>query len=155
MKRNCTLKMLWGILVATMLLSLTATAQTSGAECSLARATGTYGVSDTGTIVGVGPRAAVARLTLDAAGNINGEVTASLNGTILEGALSGTYTVKSDCTGTTSFSEVDQLGNHIAATASLVWDDNMRQFRFLFTSVTLNETPLAAVVNGDARKMVP
>jgi hypothetical protein len=105
--------------------------------------------------VGVGPRAAVGTLTLDAAGDLNGEVTASLNGTILAGTLTGTYEVKSDCTGTASFAEIDQFGDHITTKVSAVWDDNMRQLRFLFTSVTLNGTPLAIVVNGDARKLVP
>ena len=94
-------------------------------------------------------------LTLDSAGNINGEVTASLNGTILAGTLLGTYEVKSDCTGTTSFSETDQFGNHVGAKVSLVCDDNMRQLRFLFTSVTFNGTSLSTVISGDARKVVP
>jgi uncharacterized protein YdeI (BOF family) len=125
------------------------------AQCSFTRAAGTYGISDSGTVVGIGPRAAVGTLTLDAAGNLNGEVTASLNGTILAGTLSGTYEVKSDCTGTASFTEIDQFGHNIAAKVSAVWDDNMRQLRFLFTSITLNGTPLGIVINGDGRKLVP
>jgi len=154
MKHNSRIKTLAAIFATTMLVSVTATAQAGDAACSLARAAGTYGVSDSGAVVGIGPRAAVGTLTLDAAGNLNGEVTASLNGTILAGTLSGTYEVKSDCTGTASFTEIDQLGD-IAATVSVVWDDNMRQLRFLFTSVTLNGKPLSTIVIGDARKLVP
>jgi len=134
-----------------------ATAQAGDTACSLARAAGTYGVSDSGTVVGIGPRAAVALLTLDAAGNIKGKVTASLNGSVTHSTLSGTFTVNPDCTGTTSFGEFDQSGNLlITATVDLVWDANMREFRFLFTSVVLPDgTSLATVINGDARKLVP
>jgi hypothetical protein len=123
-------------------------------SCSLARAAGTYGVSDSGTVIGIGPRAAVALLTLDGAGNITGSVTASLNGSVSTGTLSGTYTVNSECTGSTTFEEYDSSGNlDISATVALVWDADMREFRFLFTSATLpNGTALATVINGDARK---
>jgi hypothetical protein len=137
--------------------SVAAPAQAGDAACSLARAAGSYGVSDSGTVVGIGPRAAVALLTLDAAGNIKGKVTASLNGSVTDSTLSGTYTVNPDCTGTTSFGEFDQSGNLlITATVALVWDAKVREFRFLFTSAVLPDgTPLQTVINGDARKLVP
>jgi hypothetical protein len=67
-------------------------------QYSLACAAGSYGVSESGTVIGIGPRAAVALLTLDAAG-INGKVTASLNGSVSKSMLSGSYTVNPDCTG--------------------------------------------------------
>jgi hypothetical protein len=155
MKHNYRRKTLAAIFATAMLVGVTATAQAGDAACSLVRAAGTYGVSDSGTVVGIGPRAAVGTLTLDAAGNLNGEVTASLNGTILAGTLSGTYEVQADCIGTATFTETDQFGEHIAANVSVVWDDNMRQLRFLFTSVTLDGTPLRIVINGDGRKLVP
>jgi len=123
-------------------------------SCSLSGAAGTYGVSDSGTIIGIGPRAAVAQLTLDAEGNIKGKVTASLNGSVSKATLSGTYTVKSSCTGTTAFGEYDPSGKLLlTATVALVWDADMREFRFLFTSVALPDgTTLATVINGDAKK---
>jgi hypothetical protein len=123
-------------------------------SCSLARAAGTYGVSDSGTIVGLGPRAAIAQLTLDRAGSINGGVTASLNGTVSSSTLSGTYAINSDCTGSTTFGEYDGSGNLLlTATVALVWDDDMREFRFLFVSVVLpNGTSLPTTVNGNAKK---
>jgi hypothetical protein len=155
MKHNSRIKTLVAIFATAMFVTVTATAQAGDAACSLARAAGTYGVSDSGTVVGIGPRAAVGTLTLDAAGKLTGEVTASLNGTILAGTLSGTYEVNSDCTGTASFTEIDQFGDNIAANVSAVWDDNMRQLRFLFTSVSLNGNPRSIIVNGDARKVVP
>jgi len=125
-------------------------------HCSFAGAAGNYGFSDSGTIVGVGPRAAVGSLSFNAAGQISGQVTASLNGGISQATLSGTYAVNPDCSGTTTFTELDQNGSPVlTATVAIAWDDNMREARFLFTSVVLaNGTPLATAINGAARKMV-
>ena len=145
------------VLVATFALSMPALAQAGDSACSFARAAGTYGVSDSGTVIGIGPRAALALLTLDTAGNINGKVTSSLNGNVTKGTLSGTYTVNPDCTGTTTFGEFDASGNPIVtATVDLVWDANMREFRFIFDSAALVNGPsLFTVINGEARKLVP
>src|SRR5262250_2205971 len=69
-------------------------------RCSLDGVAGKYGFSDSGTIVGGGARAAVGLLTFNAEGKVNGSVTASLNGSISQTTLSGTYTVNPDCSGT-------------------------------------------------------
>jgi len=143
------------VIVAVTLIASMATAdQADDHKCSLSGAAGTYGISDSGTIIGVGPRAAVALLTLDSAGNISGPVTSSLNGSVSSGTLSGTYTVNRHCTGSTSFSEYDPSGNLlVTATVALIWDADMREFRFLFTSATLpNGTSLSTVINGSGRK---
>ena len=144
------------IFAATVMFSLAATAD-DGSACSFARAAGKYGTSDSGTVVGVGPRAADALLTLDAAGNIGGPVSASLNGSVAHSTLSGTYTVNRDCTGNASFSEFDQSGNLLlTATVDFVWVNNMREILFIFTSAKLPDgTPLAIVINGNAKKLVP
>ena len=157
MKSIIASKALVMVLATTSVLGLAATGQAEDGRCSLARAVGNYGASDSGTVVGVGPRAAVAQLTLDAAGNIKGTVTSSLNGSVSSSILSGTYAVNSDCTGTTTFREFDSSGNlQVTATVALMWDDNMRAFRFLFTSAVLPDgTQLSTVINGDARKTVP
>jgi len=157
MKRN-TLPITFLILFAvTFLASTAATAQSVDSACSLARAAAKYAFSDGGTIVGIGPRAAVGLFTFDAAGNITGKVTASLGGNVGTTNLSGTYSVSPDCSGVASFSEFDQSGKLIlTATVAIVWDNSMQEARFLFTSVTLADgTPLAPVVNGDARKLLP
>jgi hypothetical protein len=144
------------VFAATIVMSTAARAD-EGNSCSFARAAGKYGTSDSGTVVGIGPRAADALLTLDAAGNIGGPVTASLNGSVAHSTLSGTYTVNRDCTGSATFSEFDQSGNLIiTATVDFVWVNNMRELLFIFTSATLaNGTPLATVINGTAKKLVP
>jgi hypothetical protein len=154
MKRNVICRMLASLSIPVTLLALLPTAY--GQSCSLARAAGSYGVSDSGTVIGIGPRAAVALLKLDGAGKIKGSVTASLKGSVSNSTLSGTYTVNRDCTGTTTFGQYDESGNLLlTATVALVWDDNMRQFRFLFTSAVLPDgTSLPTAINGDARKTI-
>ncbi len=156
MKRNI-LPITFPIVFAVAFLVSTATtAQAVDPACSLARAAGQYGFSDSGTIVGIGPRAAVGLLTFDVAGNITGKVTASLNGSVSNTNLSGTYSVNPDCTGAASFDEFDQSGKILTATVEIVWDNNMREARFVFTSVTLADgMALSPVINGDARKLVP
>jgi len=99
---------------------------------------GKYGFNDSGTVVGIGPRVATGIFTLDAAGNLlNGKATSSLNGAIAAEAFSGPYTVNSDCTGTFSLDVFDPSSGKLlfTATLNLAWDDNMRELRFIFTSV--------------------
>jgi len=83
----------------------------SNGQCPRGNATkhGTYLVSGTGTIVGVGPVSALGEITYDGQGHSTATVTLSVNGTIHSGVtVTGTYTVNSDCTG--SHSESD--GSH-------------------------------------------
>lgn len=80
-----------------------------------------------------------------------------MNGSITHSTVSGTYTVNPDCTATNIISEFDQAGNLIlTATEDAVFDDNMREIRFLFISAVLADgTSLAAAISGDARKLLP
>ena len=112
-QRNIARTTLVLVFAATLVVTMAATSQAVAGDhaCSLARAAGSYGVSDSGTVVGIGPRAAIGMVTLDAAGNLTGTVTASLNGTVTETTASGTYTVNPDCTGVANISEFDQSGN--------------------------------------------
>jgi hypothetical protein len=156
MKSNIVRRMLVNLSIPVVLTALLSTAY--GQSCSLARAAGQYGFSDSGTVVGVGPRVAVGKFTLDAAGNLNGKATSSLNGTIADETFSGTYTANSDCTGTFNNVQILDLSGNLllTITADLAWDDNMKQLRFIFTSAVLpNSTSLLTVINGEARKLVP
>lgn len=64
------------------------------------------------------------------------------------------YTVKPDCTGATSFGELGDLV--LSGAVDFVWDDNMQEIRFIFTSAVLADgTVLQLAINGDARKMDP
>lgn len=71
--------------------------------CPLLDATkhGTYVVYGTGTIVGVGPAVAVGEITYDGHGNTLATFTLNVNGNVqTHTGVPGTYTINSDCTGT-------------------------------------------------------
>ena len=140
---------------AASIVSMAASAQAEG-RCSLARAAGTYGFSTNGTVIGVGPRVSDGTITLDDDGNVtNGKATSSLNGAITHEQFSGTYSVNSDCTGSAAIAIRDLSGNLLLnVTLDSVWDDDMKQSRYVFTSATLPDgTSLLTVISADARKM--
>ena len=153
MKRNTGLKTIAITVLAMALASVVPSAVAQ--QCSLAGASGKYAFSDHGTIINVGPRAAVGLLTFQASGKVGGPVTASLDGNITQTTLSGTYAANPDCSGTATFGEYDSSGNLIlTATVAIVWDAGMREARFLFTSVVLANGPsLSVAIDGVARKL--
>ena len=153
MKSNMGQRMIAITVLAMALASVVPSA--AAQQCSLAGAAGKYAFSDHGTVVDIGPRAAVGLLTFQASGKVEGPVTASLNGTITQTTLSGTYAVNPDCSGTAAFGEYDSSGNLIlTATVAIVWDAGMREARFLFTSVVIANGPsLSIAIDGDARKL--
>lgn len=155
MKGNIARTTLGILFIATLCLSMASTTQAEGPACSLTRAAGKY--ADSISSVGLGPYAAVELLTADAAGNINGKQTSSSNGSVIRSTISGTYTVDPDCTGTVRFSRFDESGNLLSTgTLDLVWDDNMREVRFVFTSIVLPDgTPIPVVIKGEGRKLFP
>jgi hypothetical protein len=144
--------------MATLYVSLAATAQAQGPACSLALTAGKWGFSTSGTVVGIGPRSSLGIFTLDAAGNLlNGKATASLNGAVTGELFSGTYTVNPDCTGKSAINVTDLSGNKLfTGTLDLLFDENGREFRAIFTSVT---TPtgiaLGTVINAEAKRVFP
>lgn len=78
-----------------------------GGVCTLASLRGSFGFTSTGTLLVpavpppfVGPFAEAGIQTFDGRGNTTGTATISANGNIFRNAaISGTYTVKTDCTG--------------------------------------------------------
>ena len=85
-------------------------AQAQGkATCTTAAVHGTFGFHATGSYVGVGPAAVIGQLILDGSGNIAGQESGSVNGTIFSGVLIlGGYTINSDCTGTAKLNPAGQ-----------------------------------------------
>ena len=134
--------------------SISVPAHAGDRPCSLARSAGNYGFTDSGTVVGIGPRTAVGVFTFDGAGNLqNGVATSSLNGSIAQETFSGTYTVNSDCTGTLSAKIYAGGSELFAVTLNLSFDEDMRHIRGIFTSVTEPDgTALTTVVGLDAAK---
>jgi hypothetical protein len=111
-------KVLILVLVALPLMCLSAVAQDgNGFTCTVAKVAGTWGYSETGTIVIIEPStkevlrqvpyASVGSFTIDSDGNVSGARTASQGGDIISAAIKGIATVNSDCTGTLSLSFYD------------------------------------------------
>lgn len=127
-----------------------------GVGCSLASVAGNWGFTSNGTVVGIGPRDSLGIFTLDGAGNlVNGKATASLNGSVTDETFAGTYSVNPDCTGKLGVVISDLSGNKIlTATLDLVFDDNVRQLRAIFTSAVLpNGPPLGTVITVEAKRL--
>jgi hypothetical protein len=159
MKPNSACKILGTISLAVLFILLVPTARAQDeTRCSNVTVAGKWGFTTNGTVVGIGPRDSLGIFTLDEAGNLlNGKATASLNGSITDEAFSGTYTVNPDCTGKLTIEIFDLLGNKIlTATLAIVFDDNVRELRAMFTSAVLpNGTPLATVITVQAKRVFP
>ena len=99
-------------------------------ECSNASIKGPYGFSCEGTIVEVGPLAAIGVFTADGPGHGSEVETLSLNGQLSQGVFRrDTYTVEADCTG--SFESTGPDGSVIHN--DFVIDDNEKEIRLIAT----------------------
>lgn len=153
MKHQIVYTCLATFVVIALILSTAGPAQ-AGGRCSIALSAGHFGFTDTGTVVGIGPRTAVGVFTLDGAGKlVDGVGTSSLNGSVAQETFSGTYTVNGDCTGTGAATIYASGTETLALTFNLSFDDNMKEMRAIFTSATLPDgTPLPTVITLQARK---
>ena len=98
--------------------------------CSNASIKGTYGFSCEGTLVGVGPIAAIGVFTADGKGHGSEVETVSVNGEISRGVVRmDTYTVEADCTGTFESTGPDRSVIH----NDFVIDDNKKEMRLIAT----------------------
>ena len=125
--------------------------------CSNASAAGRWGFTTNGTVVSIGPRDSLGIFTLDGAGNLlNGKATSSLNGSVTDETFSGTYSVNPDCTGKFSIEIFDLSGNKLlTATLNIVFDDNVRELRAMYTSAVLpNGTPLGTVITAQGKRLL-
>jgi hypothetical protein len=83
------------------------------ATCTNAGVKGAFGVQSTGTFLTIGPVAFNGLLTLDGSGNLTGTASGSVDGQIFsQQSLSGTYQIKSNCTGTMTFQVSGQQAQH-------------------------------------------
>lgn len=112
------------------------------ATCTKAGVKGAFGVQATGAFITIGPVAFNGLLTLDGAGNLSGTESGSVAGQIFsQQSVSGTYTVKSNCTGTLTFQVSGQQAQH----ASLVVVNGG-------AGMILLETDSGTVVSGSGQK---
>ena len=124
-----------------------------GKGCSTATLTGTFAYTATGFLVAppqsAGPFASVGTQTFDGNGGTTATATVSLNGNILNVAITGTYTVNPDCTGSMTLNITSQnppvsLTNHL----SFAIGDNGAEFRAI-------QTDPGVIVTGAGRKQFP
>jgi hypothetical protein len=125
--------------------------------CSNAGAAGAWAYTETGTVApatGTVPFAAVARYTLDEAGNLVGTATSSSGGSVSNVTLKGKGSVNADCTSTLIVG-VYAAGILVrTATFALVYVDNEQGARALVTSLVLaSGVNVPAVLSVDARKL--
>jgi hypothetical protein len=118
-------------------------------RCSDATLNGSYGVSASGTVIGVGPVALVGVLDYDGKGNLTGTIFQKVNGNNVEVTLTGTYAVDSSCL--VSDTIVTSTGQ--TATHESVIVNGGKEFYIL------NTTPPSAtsgnVILGVAKKQFP
>ena len=104
MKRTAIAQTLIITLATALALGIAPKAKAQGLGCSNASLRGTFAYTSTGFITApppiAGPIAEVGTQTFDGNGNTTATATLSGNGTLYQLTITGTYTVKSDCTGT-------------------------------------------------------
>ena len=142
------------VFAVAMMTGLAGPAHAWDQPCSLAGVAGNWGFTDSGTVIGVGPRTAVGVFTLDGNGHLlNGIATSSLNGTIYDETFSGTYTVSSNCTGTLAVNIYISGALAYTVTLNLAFDQNAEHMRGLFTSaVEPDGTSLQTVIGLDGHR---
>jgi hypothetical protein len=90
--------------------------------CTLGSLNATYAFTGIGTIVNEGPVASVGTITFYGDGNLSNAFTQSRNGTVVQLAFTGVYTVNADCTGSASLSAGQTLDFVILARGDeLMW----------------------------------
>ena len=157
MKPSNRSKSLASLLIALFALAAVSAADASDARrCSTASIAGKFGFTTTGSIPAIGPVAATGLFTQDASGKITGTQTRSLNGDIADETFTGTATVNPDCTGTDTI-QVFQSGVLVRTTTlHVVYDDNGREARAIFTSLVLPDgTSLPSIITIEARRIFP
>ena len=124
------------------------------AGCSMAASAGSWSMTDTGTVIGVGPRVAVAVFKLDGEGNLtDGVGVSNLNGNVAGETFRGTYTLDPNCSGTATAKIYSGGVEILQLTAFIAFDDNMKELRMVFRSVsTPDGTVLPSVISLQARK---
>jgi hypothetical protein len=143
MKHINTTRALTMIALFACALAAGSTANAAEKKCSNATLWGTFADQDTGTIVGVGPFAGVNLDGFDGKGKLAISGYSSLNGTVSQGTLTGTYTVNPDCTGTYKVE-----GGGFTTNAFFVIDDDGNELRIIITDS-------GNVINCVARKQFP
>lgn len=161
MKRTITRTTFAAILCAALVSLVPAARAQDDGTCSTATVAGKWGYTYTGTILVPTPTgtlavpvAAVGRFSVDVDGNISGTQTRSNGGMSAQETLTAKITVNADCTATGNFN-VYQSGQLVrTAVLALVFDDDSKEARAIFESLTLVNGPtVPVVITVQARKI--
>ena len=145
------------VLAVTLVLGAAGSAQANdSAHCSRASVAGKWAFTTTGSIPAIGAVAAVGSYTADTSGNLKGSQTRSLDGDVADETFTGTAIVNPDCTGTDTI-QVFESGVLVrTSTLSVVYDENGREVRAIFTSLVLPDgTSLATILTIEAKRVFP
>ena len=155
MKRNVARSTLL-ISVAALCLGVVPAVQAAD-HCSNAKAAGTWGLTLTGTLIlptGPVPGAAVARATIDAAGNISGTEARNVGGGFANETLTGSWTVNSDCTATLTVNIYESGVLVRTSVLAAVFVDDSNKVRMVQESLTLPDgTTIPVVITADGNKL--
>ena len=142
--------------VAALCLSL-APAMHAAEKCSNARAAGNWGLTLTGTLIlptGPVPGAAVARLSIDAAGNIAGTEARNVGGGFANETVTGSWAVNPDCTATATVNVYESGVLTRTSVLAVVFVDDSSKMRAVQESLTLPDgTPIPVVITLDGNKL--
>ena len=133
-------------------------AQQPPLPCSADRLAGAWAYTMTGTFIlptGPVPAAAVGTFVSTPAGEVEGSQHFSLAGTAGQETVRGTFDDNGDCTGTMTLGLYHPSGTLLrTAVWAVVFDDNARESRAIFKSLTLaNGTNIPTVGTATARKL--
>jgi hypothetical protein len=143
---------------ACALLLLLAEPSLHARSCSNDSIAGKWALTSNGVLIlpsGLVPVAAVADFTIDASGNVSGSQTRSLGGQVAEETFTGILPLNSDCSGEAT---VQVYLNGVPArttTLHIVFDDNSRSARGIFTSLVLPTGAVPTVITFDAKRLFP
>ena len=154
MKRNIARTTLAIIFVVTLCMGLASVAH-AAEHCSNAKAAGSWGLTLTGTLIlptGPVPGAAVARLSIDAAGNITGTEARNVGGGFANETVTGSWTVNPDCTATVTVNIYESGTLVRTSVLAAVFVDHLSKIRAVQESLTLpdgNNVPAVITVDGN------
>ena len=155
------------ICLATLFLCLPAIAPAQGHRtCSNASLAGTWGYTETGTVMpptGAVFVAAVGTYTFDHAGNFFGTQISSTGGKVSQDTKLGTYAVNDDCTATLMLRVYDQSGTTLLreSTWEIVLVEKGTEIRGIMSSLfvvvlpTETKVPVPPIVTLSAKRLFP
>jgi hypothetical protein len=156
MKRNIARTTLTIIFVVTLCMGLVPAVQAAD-HCSNAKAAGDWGLTLTGTLIlptGPVPGAAVARFSVDAAGNIAGTEARNVGGGFANETITGSWAVNSDCTATATVNIYESGVLARTSVLAIVFVDDLSKIRAVQESLTLPDgTPIPVVITLDGNKL--